>query len=275
MPEIAASTIALPAGDHDAEFARLADIGIAAVEVAPSRRWTDTWEGLGADAIKRYRRVIEGAGLKVAGLHSLLFDHKDLVLFGDDDTRARLADFLVHLSAVCRDLGGRTLIWGGGRLRGDVPVADATARATGFMAGVCRRIEGHGTVYCFEPLGPNDSDFINSALEALAICRAIDHPAMAIQLDAKALVENGEVSPDVFGAVAGNLVHVHANEPGLTVVGSSGQVDHAKIGALLGEIGYDGYVSAEQRMFNEENWADDLAASARAIDRHYCNGGAT
>ena len=275
MISIAASTIALPPGDHDAHLAGLRALGIDALEVAPSRRWSDTWHGLGSAQVESYRRAIEAAGLKVCGLHSLLFDHKDLLLFADDGTRTRLADFLVHLSALCRDLGGRTLIWGGGRLRGDVSNADATARAIDFMAGVCRRIEGHGTVYCFEPLGPNDSDFINSALEALDICRAIDHPSMAMQLDAKALVENDEVTADVFAAVSGSLEHVHANEPGLAVVGSSGAVDHARIGALLGEIGYTGYVSAEQRMFDAETWADDLAASVTAIRRYYCHGEAS
>lgn len=275
MINVAASTIALPPGDHDAHLSGLCAIGIDALEVAPSRRWDDTWHGLGNAQVESYRRAIEAAGLKVCGLHSLLFDHKDLLLFADDDTRSRLADFLVHLSALCRDLGGRTLIWGGGRLRGDVSNADATARAIDFMAGVCRRIEDHGTVYCFEPLGPNDSDFINSALEALDICRAIDHPSMAMQLDAKALIENGEVSPDVFAAVASELEHVHANEPGLTVIGSSGSIDHARIGTLLRETGYNGYVSAEQRMLNADTWAEDLAISVAAIRRHYCHGEAT
>lgn len=275
MISVAASTIALPPGNHDAHLSGLRAIGVDALEVAPSRRWDDTWRGLDSTQVESYRRAIETAGLQVCGLHSLLFDHKDLLLFGDDDTRQRLADFLVHLSALCRDLGGRTLIWGGGRLRGDVSNADATARAIDFMADVCRRIEDHGTVYCFEPLGPNDSDFINSALEALDICRAIDHPSMAMQLDAKALVENNEVSPDVFTAVAPQLEHVHANEPGLAVVGSSGAVDHARIGALLHEIGYDGYVSAEQRMLDADTWADDLAISVAAIRRYYCHGEAS
>ena len=48
---------------------------------------------------------------------------------------------------------------------------------------------------------------------------------------------------------------------GLGVLGSTGQVDHAALGAMLREIGYDGYVSVEQRL---ESGADPLADIARS-----------
>jgi sugar phosphate isomerase/epimerase len=271
MISIAASTIALPPGNHDATLTSLAAVGVEALEVAPSRRWENTWEGLQASEVSAYRKAIEGAGLHIIGLHSLLFDHKELLLFGDTASQRKLADFLVHLSEICRDLGGRTLIWGGGRLRGTVPQEDALTFTIDFMGDICNRVAEHGTAFCFEPLGPNDSDFINSALDALQICHAIDHPALAMQLDAKALVENNEVIQEIFSAVASDLIHVHANEPGLAVVGSSGIVDHVKIGAMLHEINYDKYVSAEQRMMSEETWLDDLATSIKAIQNAYCH----
>ena len=191
VPKLAVSNIALSAYDHAAELGRLTDLGLSGVEVAPSRVWRDTWHGLTPALVAAYRRDVEAAGLGVVGLHSLFYDHPELGLFRDAETRARSLDFLVHLSAVCRDLGGRTLIWGGGRRLGDVGQAPARAEAQAFMAELCRRIEGHGTVFCFEPLGPDETDFINSAFDALAIVAAVDHPALRMQLDAKALVANG------------------------------------------------------------------------------------
>ena len=105
-------------------------MGFTGLEVAPSRQWQDTWRGLSASAVKTYRCEIEAAGLCCVGLHSLFYDHPHLGLFRDPDSRKKSLDFLVHLSGVCRDLGGRTLIWGGGRNRGDVPLADAVTTAT-------------------------------------------------------------------------------------------------------------------------------------------------
>lgn len=260
----AVSNIALTAFDHGRELARLPALGIEGVEVAPSRVWRDTWKGLTNVAVAHYRKAIGDAGLRVVGLHSLFFDQPRLGLFKAPAERAESLDFLVHLSKVCRDLGGRTLIWGGGRRRGPVAATAARAEAIAFMGELTRRVEGHGTCFCFEPLGPDDSDFINSALESLAIVEAVASPALKVQLDAKALVENSEATIETFKAVRSKLVHFHANEPGLGVLGASGRVDHAAMEAMLREIGYDGYVSIEQRMTDE---ADPLAAVARSA-RH-------
>ena len=269
MPKLAVSNIALTAYDHAAELGRLLELGLSGVEVAPSRVWRDTWHGLTAQMVAAYRRDVEGAGLGVVGLHSLFYDHPELGLFRDAETRARSLDFGVHLSAVCRDLGGRTLIWGGGRRRGDVGAAAARTEAEVFMAELCRRIEGHGTCFCFEPLGPDETDFITSAFDALAIVEAVDHPALRMQLDAKALVANGEASAEPFRAAAPHLVHFHANEPDLGVLGTSGAIDHAALGGFLRDIGYQGFVSIEQRMLNAADPLADVARSAGVLKACY------
>ena len=265
----AVCNIALPPYDHAAELARLGALGLEGLEVAPSRVWQDTWQGLTPEMVAAYRRDVEGAGLRVIGLHSLFYDHPELGLFRDPETRARSLDFLVHLSAVCRDLGGRTLIWGGGRRRGDVPEAAARAETESFVAEFCRRIEGHETCLCFEPLGPDESDFINSAFEALAVVEAVGHAALRMQLDAKALVENDEAGIETFRAVAPQLVHFHANEPGLGVLGTGGTVDHGALGDFLREIGYGEFVSIEQRMSRAPDPIADVARSVRVLRDHY------
>ncbi len=263
------SNIALPAYDHLDHLKQLAAIGLQGIEVAPSRVWLDTWKGLSVADVEAYRVAIEAAELEVIGLHSLFFDHPELGLFKSAYARAASLDFLVHLSAVCRDLGGRTMIWGGGRRREAVSVDDAVAEAVNFMGELCRRIEGHGTVVCFEPLGPIDSDFINSAAESLHIVKTVDHPALQIQLDAKALVENDEACVETVKAMAGHLVHFHANEPKLAILGSSGLVDHAALGEMLYAASYGGYVSIEQRMSSAEGCIDDIRRSVRVLRDSY------
>ncbi len=263
----AVSNIALPAYDHAGELGRLGALGLSGLEVAPSRVWRDTWKGLAAADVEAYRGRVEDAGLAVVGLHSLFFDHPELGLFRDPETRRRTIEFLVHLSALCRDLGGRTLIYGGGRKRGAVSPEAAVAESVDFCGELCKRIESHGTCLCFEPLGPNDSDFINSALDALEIVKKVDHPALRMQLDAKALVDNGEADEMPFQAAQRHLVHFHANEPGLAVLGSSGAIDHAALGRHLREVGYDDFVSIEQRMFDDP--LGDVARSARVLERCY------
>ena len=271
MPKLAVSNIALTAFDHQAELGRLSGLGLAGLEVAPSRIWHDTWHGLKPRQVEAYRRQVEDAGLRVVGLHSLFWDRPGLGLFRGADVRATTLDFLVHLSRVCADLGGRTLIYGSAsaRRRGGLPLADANAEAIDFFAALARRTGADETCFCFEPLGPDEADFINSAFDALAIVEAVDSPSLRMQLDAKALVANDEVAPATFRAAAPFLVHFHANEPGLVALGDSGRMDHALLGRLLREIGYEGYVSIEQRLLNESDPVCDVARSAAVLREHY------
>ncbi len=266
---LAVSNIALPPFGGAAEFEKLAAFGIDGLEIAPSRRWEDTWHGLSAGDVEALRSEAEECGLTIVGLHSLFFDHPDLGLFRDRTTRAASLDFLTHLSGVCRDLGGHTLIWGGGRRRGQMPLDQARDEARSFITELCRRIEDHGTCICFEPLGPNDSDFINSTYDALALAQDIDHRAFAVQLDAKALVDNGEARRGTFDDVAARLVHFHANEPGLGVLGTSGTVDHAAFGDWLRNLDYSGFVSLEQRQLNDAAPFDDIERSLMLMKRCY------
>ncbi len=238
-------------------------MGLSGLEVAPSRVWRNTWLGLKPSDVASYRQAVETAGLRVIGLHSLFYDQPGLGLFRDGDTRARTLDFMEHLSKLCRDLGGKTLTYGGGRKRGAVLPEEAFAEAAAFFHDLIPRIESHGTAFCFEPLGLNDSDFINSVYESIRLVEAVNHPSLRVQLDAKALVANDELTSPVFHDAAPHLIHVHVNEPDLGVLGTSGVIDHRAMGGFLNEIGYDGYVSIEQKMIGENA---PLAALSKSVE---------
>ena len=265
----AISNIALPAFNHETTFPALAEMGYQGVEVAPSRVWHETSKGPSKSEVDTYRATIEASGLEVVGLHSLLFDQPHLSMFAEPTVRNETLEFLVRLSAVCRDLGGKTLIWGGGRRRGDLPHAQAFPSAVAFLQRLCERTREHGTVFCFEPLGPNNTDFVHGVHEAKEITQAVGYKNMLLQIDAKALVDNNEVNNETFSAAKHMLCHVHANEPDLGVLGSSGSVDHGKIGGLLAEIGYNGFVSAEQRMLSDVDYLKDAKTSYSQLVKNY------
>ena len=144
MIRIAVSNIGLPRGNHAGLFSELAGHGAEGLEVAPSRVWNDTFASPTAAAVEDYRRAANAAGLRILGLHSLFFDHPEFGLF-EIDRRAETLDFLVHLSSLCRDLGGDTLVYGGGRRRRDFPAEKAAAECDAFLSELLPRIEGHGT----------------------------------------------------------------------------------------------------------------------------------
>jgi len=267
--KLSLSNIALTAFDHAHELSRVAAGGLQGIEVAPSRKWPDTWHNLKAHDVTLYRHEIESAGLSVVGLHSLFFDHPGLGLFKGAETTKKSMLFLRHLSKVCRDLGGKTLIYGGGRRRGKMPHAEAYNEAVDFFGELCVRTRDHGTCFCFEPLGPNDTDFIHSALESLEIVKAVSSPALRVQLDAKALYENNEATAEIFHAVADQLVHFHANEPGLNPLGHSATIDHRFLGQMLRKVNYGGYISIEQKMLNGDNPLADVNVSIAVLKENY------
>lgn len=267
--KFAVSNIALPAFEHTTELAQLSEIGIEGLEVAPSRVWRDTWRGLKSQDVSNYKKLVESKGLRIIGLHSLFFDHADLGLFKNKELREETLAFMTFLSCICRDLGGTTLIYGGGRKRWNLPLESAFVEAIEFFNELCFQIKDHGTIYCFEPLGPNDTDFINLVSDSIRVVETVRSPSLRVQLDAKALVENAEVEASVFEAASPYLVHFHANEPGLGILGSTGLVDHAVLGGMLKRIGYDQFVSIEQRMISETNPIQPISDSMQVLKANY------
>ena len=73
-------------------------MGFLGLEVAPSRVWKNTWQGLSPKSVERFRIEVENAGLSIVGLHSLFYDKPELGLFRDTETRRLTLDFMVHLS---------------------------------------------------------------------------------------------------------------------------------------------------------------------------------
>lgn len=264
------SNIALPPYEHTHLFTGVRSLGVRGLEVAPSRVWPSS-HTIGAAEVTAYRRAAESADLKIVGLHSLFFDQPALGLFRDPETDRATLDFLAGLSGLCRDLGGRTLVFGSppARRRGALPLATAMAVAADFFATLCRRIEGHGTVMCVEPLGPSETDFVSSAWDAIALVEKVDHPAFRLQMDAKALAACGEGDDRLFAAAAPLLMHFHASEPDLGVTGHSGTVDHRGFAQKLRAIGYAGAVSIEMVMRRPDDPMADVAASARYLLETY------
>lgn len=270
--KLAISNIALPAYEHTSFFSKIREMGVKGLEVAPSRVWINTWESLTPKQVSQYRQSVENSRLKVVGLHSLFFDRPELGLFRSLDITRKTLDFLIHLSKVCRDLGGKTLIFGSppARRRNNLPLDQSEAIAVDFFGTLCTKIAAHGTCICLEPLTTNESDFINSVTDSHRIATIINHPAFQIQIDTKALTDAQEVNPEIFNKINSNLVHCHVNEPDLGLLGS-GIVNHQKIANLLFSINYSKFVSLEQRMLDGDNPLKAIESNINFMKKIYLN----
>lgn len=256
--KLAVSNLALPPKCPLDMLRRLPEMGVKGLEVAPMQVWDDQPS---STEVTAYRRATEGTGLKIIGLHGLFAGQPELGLFGDLESRRRTMDYLVHLSGLCRDLGGRHLIlesrWRLGRT-----VAAAWQECRDFLERLLPRIEDHGTVLCFAPLPPSRGDFCRTATDCRILAEALEHPSFGLHLASTAMAENGEMVHTPFAGVRGKLDHVHLDEPGFAELGSSGQIDHADFRRHLAAISYFDWISVVQRW---RGGADPLSILGRSI----------
>ncbi len=204
-------------------------------EVTPARR-------------RLLRQQAEDCGLAIVGLHWLLARTKGLqVTAAEEAVRRRTADYLVELAACCRDLGGEVLVFGSPDQR-RIPAGATRAQATDYAADTfCQAlpgIAGCGVKLCLEPLTTQDTDFINTCAEAVALLDRVSHPNFVLHLDVKAMAADEAPTPELIRGYAGRTCHFHANDPNKRGPGF-GATDFVPIFQALKEGGYGGWVSVE------------------------------
>jgi sugar phosphate isomerase/epimerase len=228
-------------------FRLAAECGYTGIEIAPFTIAADASD-ISAAQRAEFRRQAESAGLEVVGLHWLLAKTTGYHLTSPDaPTRERTADYLAQLARLCRDLGGRVLVFGSPQQRNLLPGVTLDA-AHDFAAETIGRampaIDDCGVVLALEPLGPAEGDFLNTAAESMKLIERIDSPNCRLHLDCKAMSSESESIPDLIRQFASHIEHFHANDPNRQGPGF-GQLDFVPIVAALAEVRYDGWISVE------------------------------
>jgi sugar phosphate isomerase/epimerase len=103
---------------------------------------------------------------------------------------------------------------------------------------------------CLEPLGPAETNFINTAVDATRFVEQFRSPNFKIILDVKAMCTEAKPIPQIIQESFPHFAHFHANDKNLKGPGF-GDVDFKPIAAALKQVGYNGYVSVEVFNFDE------------------------
>jgi sugar phosphate isomerase/epimerase len=234
-------------------FAHAAKLGYDGVEIAPftlAHAVTD----IPAAERRRLRDAAAQHGIAIVGLHWLLVKPEGLYLnHTDAGIRERTAKYFVELVDCCADLGGTILVVGSPKQRNILPgVTRDQARdwtAATFRDAV-KRAEDRAVTICFEPLAPVETNFINTAAEAIEFVTPFRSRRFKIILDVKAMSSEGKPIPQIIRESWPHFAHFHANDKNLKGPGF-GDVDFLPIAAALKEVGYDGFVSVEVFKFEE------------------------
>jgi sugar phosphate isomerase/epimerase len=236
--------------------------GYEGIEIAPFTLARSVTE-ISAAERARVRDMARREGLEICGLHWLLARTEGFHLNSPEAAvRARTAAYLRELVDCCADLGGTILVLGSPQQRQVAPgVAQAQARAWALetMRDAVHQAEDRRVTWCIEPLGPKETNFINTAAEAIEFATELANPAARIILDVKAMSTEGAPIPEIIKSSWPHFAHFHANDPNLKGPGF-GAMDFRPIAQALRETGYNRRVSVE--VFNFEDGAESIATGS-------------
>lgn len=246
---LAVSNIAWPAAEQAAVLPALRDLGVTAVEVAPTRLFADPSAVTPTD-VDAARSWWADQGFAVVAAQALLFGRPDLTLFDSAETRERTLDYLARVLAVCGRLGAGACVFGSpkNRRRGDLPEADARDTAVSFFRRLAAHAADAGTTVVLEANPPRyGADFVTRAAVAIDLVHAVNHHAFRLHLDTACMTLAGDPVRETFDAGFPLLGHFHVSEPDLAPPNQAGAVEHAAFAAEMKRRGYADWVSLETR----------------------------
>ncbi len=224
-----------------------ADCGYSGVEIAPFTLAEKANE-ITSRQRAEVRRLADRAGLEIVGLHWLLAKTEGLHLTSPGaEVRRKTAAYLADLARLCFDLGGRLMVFGSPKQRCLLPgvtrevAMDYAAEVFGQVLPI---LEETDVTVALEPLGPEETDFLQTAAETAELIERIGSPHVRLHLDCKAMATEQIPIPEIITQNAALLAHIHANDPNRQGPGF-GRLDFLPILEALGKIDYRGWVSVE------------------------------
>ncbi len=230
-----------------------ARLGYAGVEIAPFTL-ADSVNEISASQRKDIRELAARHKIEITGLHWLLVKPEGLHLNHPDAAiRSRTARYFCDLADFCADIGGKVMVVGSPKqcsVQPGVSHEQALEWTATTLRDAVKRAEDRGVTICFEPLSPTETNFINTAAEAIDFAQRFRSPNVKIMLDVKAMCSESKPIPQIIRESWPHFAHFHANDKNLRWPGS-GDVDFTPIVAALKEVAYDGFVSVEVFKFDE------------------------
>jgi len=237
--------------DDAMAFAKAA--GYNGIEIAPFTLAKYVSE-VSASERQRIRERAARLDLEISGIHWVLVQAEGMYLnHPEAEVRRRTAKYFCELVNFCADLGGKSIVVGSPKQRAvmeGVSVGDAWQWATETFRDAIKRAEERAITLCFEPLAPSETNFVNTAREAIQFTRQFNSPSMKIILDVKAMCSETKPIPQIIRDSWPEFAYFHANDRNLKGPGF-GDVDFRPILQALKEVGYNGYASVEVFTFDE------------------------
>lgn len=234
-------------------FSFVAKTGYDGVEIAPFTIAKSVVD-ITAARRKEIKDLAARHQIAISGIHWVLVQTEGLHLTSSDAAmRERTSKYFSALVDFCGDIGGKFIVVGSPKQRNlepGVSPEQGWAWATAIFREPVMKAEQRGVTICFEPLAPSETNFINTAADAVQFVRQLNTPHFKIILDVKAMSSEDKPIPQIIQESWPHFAYFHANDKNLKGPGF-GEVDFKPIAAALKKTAYDGWVSVEVFRFEE------------------------
>jgi sugar phosphate isomerase/epimerase len=225
----------------------ISSLGYAGVEIAPFTLAPTVFD-ITEEQRDEVKTIAADHGLDIVGLHWLFARTEGYSLTSADAAvRKRTSEYLQELALCSYEIGGRVLVLGSPPVRkipDGMDKADAAQHFVDAITDSMMHVTEYNQRLLLEPLGPVETDFMNTADEAESLREWIDHPSVGLHLDVKAMSTEAMTIPEVIKKHADHMIHFHANDPNMRGPGM-GDVDFKPIFQALRDVEYHGWVSVE------------------------------
>ncbi|MEC7883381.1 MAG: sugar phosphate isomerase/epimerase family protein [Verrucomicrobiota bacterium] len=231
----------------------VAETGYDAIEIAPFTLAQYVTEVSNVER-ERIRNLAIESEIEISAIHWVLIKTEGLYMTHTDSViRNNTSDYFCELVKFCSDLGAKKIVVGSPKLRNLLPgvsFEQAWSLAIKTFTPSIKLAEDIGVTICFEPLAPSETDFINTAEQAVEFVKECESDAFKIILDVKAMSSEAKSIPDIIRSSHPYFDYFHCNDSNLKGPGF-GDVDFLPIFRALKEVDYDGFASVEVFDFEE------------------------
>lgn len=267
--KISISNIIWPKGEENLPdfLTSLPEIGFKGVELALNCFW-DEPTTVSKVKLNWLRELLKENNLQVSALHSLTYTREDLELFGSEQKRKELLEYIKRYLDLAAYFECKNIVFGSpkARRKNGKKIEECNHIFLDFLSLLDSFSQGIGIN--IEPLHVSSCEYLNYFTDVVALLTKSNFKNIKIQLDVRSFIENEEPL-ELINQYFSDISHCQVSDPGLSIPGTQYQEIHKKVSEYLIRNEYSGFIAGE--IINTKNLEkkEYLAAAYTSLSGYY------